>query len=174
MPANIPGPAGGSFNAMGMMMNMMRMMNARGGTPSPAMMGSGMQQRTASGVRKKQKMKAKRKKQRRSMRVYSLLPMPGESAHDVDPKELSSVVVKIIQETESSFMRHLDEELVQAEMGKNSDKRNAYRMCPMCKKSVGAFGNNFKNHMRKCCPVCIVLYCSSMYFYCIYIFVKCT
>jgi len=96
------------------------------------------------------------------------------------PQELTEMAVAIIRNVESSFVKNAVnqsqediEEANQMQQLTNSvkfkKKRNAYRICPICKKTIGAFGTNYKAHVRKCCPVSttyifLLFYNSSNYY----------
>ncbi len=62
----------------------------------------------------------------------------------ISKNQMNQVIDKIFSEANSSVIS-----------GSQKKKTAMSRKCPLCEKTIGNFGPNYKNHFKKCCPVCI-------------------
>jgi hypothetical protein len=66
-------------------------------------------------------------------------------------KQLTDVVNKIIRDADTSVVKSSTTQ--QGTVTKKKNDKISCRICPMCDKTIGNFGTNFKNHMSACVPV---------------------
>jgi hypothetical protein len=79
----------------------------------------------------------------------------GGGGYTISRTKLKQILDKIIRDAETSFVKGSNAHSDEPSAGQKQNKRKtaSFRICPMCDKSVGNFGNNFKNHFSSCCPV---------------------